>query len=380
MIEVQAGALAAALKLADKVVETKSTVPVLANVRLSASKESGLHVCATDLDLWFDHSLPSTGKAKAIKPFETTVSAHRLANIAGSVDKESTLILSATDRQLTVKGMSDGSSGVEWSLPVLPVDDFPMPFSVEWTADFTMATFDLQAMMDSICFAASTDAARYYLNGLFLHAHADGLLTGVTTDGHRLGRWRCDAPDGALGIPDMILPTKALKVLDGLIDKSEEVHVRAVQSRCEITVGGEGPNAGAVLTFKTVDGTFPDYMRVIPAHNDRLLVIEAKALAAAVKRVLLVASEKGRAVTLRLAGEFCTVALVSPEGGQGLETLPCAWSGPDVTYGFNGVFLCQMLDQFDGKVNAELADEAAPSRWTAGDGARADFVLMPMRV
>lgn len=380
MMEVQAGALAAALKLADKVVETKSTVPVLANVRLSASKEGGLALAATDLDLWFEHAVPSVGKARSIKPFEITVSAHRLAKIAGSVDKESTLVLSVADSRLLVKGASDGSEGVEWRLPTLPVDDFPMPMMVEWDADFAMARFDLETMIDATDFCISTEEARYYLNGLFFHMR-DGVLTGAATDGHRLARFRCDAPEGAETLPDVILPSKALKILGDLIDKVEDMQISVCGSRCRVEIQGEGAKAGATLTFKTIDGEFPDYLRVIPGANDHLLVIEAKPLAAAISRVMLVSTEKTSAVRLDLKGVSCTVALVSPEGGQASETLPCAWSGPDSAYGFNGTYLCQLLDQMPGKVNAELSlDPAAPTHWISGDGARADYTLMPMRV
>jgi DNA polymerase-3 subunit beta len=167
------------------------------------------------------------------------------------------------------------------------------------SATFEIGARDLKRLIDKTRFAISTEETRYYLNGIYLHTAQRGkeqTLRAVATDGHRLAQAELPAPKGAVGMPGIILPRKTVHELQRLIEGSEgKVTVGVSPAKARFEIGT------ITLTSKLIDGTFPDYARVIPKANDKKLKVANAEFINAVDRVSTIASERGRAVKLNTA-------------------------------------------------------------------------------
>src|SRR6187399_1169154 len=275
-----------------RVVERRNTIPILANVLVRAEKSS-LSLKATDLDLEVIESIA----AEVAPAGSTTVPAHMFYEIVRKLPEGSQVVLeSSSDR--AVLAVRAGRS--RFTLQTLPESDFPDLAAGDMTHKFTLAASDLKRLIDKTQFAISTEETRYYLNGIYLHvagAAKSQTLRAVATDGHRLAQVELPLPQGATGMPGIIVPRKTVGEVQRLIETGEgDVAVELSSGKIRFTIGN------VVLTSKLIDGTFPDYARVIPANNDKQLVVDKKDFEAAVDRVSTVSSERGRAVKLSLSG------------------------------------------------------------------------------
>jgi DNA polymerase-3 subunit beta len=237
-------------------------------------------------------------------------------------------------------------------------------------------------LIDRTRFAISTEETRYYLNGIFLHVSDDDrpVLKAAATDGHRLARYTIDRPDGAQDMPDVIVPRKAIAELRKLLEESLDnaVQIALSASKVRFTLGGEN---GVVLTSKLIDGTFPDYSRVIPTGNDKLLKLDPKSFYAGVDRVATIATEKTRAVKMGLDADKVTLSVTSPDNGMAAEEIAAEYSSDGFEIGFNANYLKDILSQIDSDmVELHLADAGAPTLIRKDEGSPALYVLMPMRV
>ncbi len=352
------------------VVERRNTIPILSNVLIEAREGGGLKLMATDLDL----QIVETADAQVETPGTITVSAHTLFDIARKLPDGSQVRFEASDGRMAVH-----AGRARFSLATLPRDDFPVIAEGELPTSFELSAQDLVAIIDKTRFAISTEETRYYLNGIFLHVAEDGepVLKAAATDGHRLARVTLPRPDGAEGMPDVIVPRKCVAELRKLLDENGEskVQVDLSASKIRFTLGN------AVLTSKLIDGTFPDYNRVIPTGNDKLLKIDPKSFAEGVDRVATIATEKTRAVKMALGADKITLSVTSPENGTAAEEVPGAYSADEFEIGFNARYLLDILGEIEGdSVELHLADASAPTLIREGDKARALYVLMPMRV
>ncbi len=356
------------------VVERRNTIPILSNVLIEASADGRVRIMATDLDLQVVESLDaaSVDQAGAI-----TVSAHLLFDIARKLPDGSQVSFEVADNRMTVK---TGRS--RFQLPTLPRDDFPMIVEGDLPTSFELPARLLAELIDRTRFAISTEETRYYLNGIFLHVSDDDspTLKAAATDGHRLARFTLDRPEGAAGMPDVIVPRKAVaelrKLLEEALDGNVEIDLSA--SKIRFTLGGEG---GVVLTSKLIDGTFPDYSRVIPTGNDKLLKLDPKSFYEGVDRVATIATEKTRAVKMGLEQDKVTLSVTSPDNGTAAEEVPADYRSDALEIGFNANYLKDILHQIDGDtVELHLADAGAPTLIRQDDKSPALYVLMPMRV
>ncbi|WP_242095434.1 DNA polymerase III subunit beta [Sphingomonas sp. CROZ-RG-20F-R02-07] len=365
--EIDAPLLRAALKDVSGVVEARNTIPVLSNVLLTVTPSS-LTLIATDLEIWGERHVGLSGDADAMS---LTVEAAVLARIADKLPAEASVRLAYADGKLTV---SAGRS--RFSLPTLPVDDFPTVPRKDWDAEFEMPAIMLAGALSTVGFAQSTEETRYYLRGVFVHAPESGDLRFAATDGHRLARGVMALPNGAQTLPDVIIPTKVVKVLNTLLGRYEgtiDVRVSATSIRVEI---GE-----TVVQAKLIDGTYPDYTRVVPSSQASLLKADREALLAAIGRVTTVSSDKTRAVKVVIDRDVLTMSVTSPENGTAVEELPCDYAGPALTIGFNSRFLADVLGHLTAQeIEATFTDAAAPTLWRDREDASAIFVVMPMRV
>ncbi|GHA03900.1 DNA polymerase III subunit beta [Novosphingobium arvoryzae] len=353
------------------VVERRNTIPILSNVLIEAAAGGTVRVMATDLDL---QVVETMGAVSVEAPGAITVSAHLLFDIARKLPDGSQVSLETADNRMTVKA---GRS--RFSLPTLPRDDFPMIVEGDLPTSFELPAATLAQLIDRTRFAISTEETRYYLNGIFIHV-SDEELKAAATDGHRLARYTIARPDGAEGMPDVIVPRKCVAELRKLLEEALDTNVLVDLSASKIrfTLGGEN---GVVLTSKLIDGTFPDYTRVIPTGNDKLLRLDPKSFYQGVDRVATIATEKTRAVKMALETDRVTLSVTSPDNGTAAEELPADYRSSGFEIGFNANYLKDILGQIEGDtVELHLADAGAPTLIRQDDKSPALYVLMPMRV
>ena len=347
------------------VVERRNTIPILSNVLIEAV-DGALRLMATDLDLQINESVA----AAVDQPGSTTVSAHTLFDIARKLPEGSQVQLTAAEGRMTIV-----AGRARFSLGTLPRDDFPVIAEGELPTRFELPAETCKQIIDKTRFAISTEETRYYLNGIFLHV-ADDTLKAAATDGHRLARVTMPRPDGAEGMPDVIIPRKCVAELRKLLDEIDgSVGVSLSPTKIRFDLGQ------ALLTSKLIDGTFPDYSRVIPTGNDKILKIDPRSFEEGVDRVSTIATEKTRAVKMALDRDKITLSVTSPENGTAAEEVPGDYAATGFEIGFNSRYLLDILGQLDGDtVEIHLADAAAPTLIRENDKSPALYVLMPMRV
>ena len=370
-VTVERAALLKSLGHVHRVVERRNTIPILANVLIKADR-SKLSFKATDLDLEVTETIAaeiSTGGA-------TTVPAHMFYEIVRKLPEGAQIVLEASgDRAiLTIRA---GRS--RFTLQTLPESDFPDLAASDMTHTFKLAAADLKRLIDKTQFAISTEETRYYLNGIYLHAAGSAkaqMLRAVATDGHRLAQVELALPDGAAGMPGIIVPRKTVGEVQRLIeDNQAEVTVELSQGKIRFTLGD------VMLTSKLIDGTFPDYGRVIPAGNDKELVVDKREFEQAVDRVSTVSSERGRAVKLSLTAGRLTLSVTNPDSGSATEEVEVEYASEPLDIGFNSRYLLDIAAQLEGGVAVlKLADPGSPTLIQDKDSKNALYVLMPMRV
>jgi DNA polymerase-3 subunit beta len=352
------------------VVERRNTIPILSNVLIEASADGTIRLMATDLDLQINETLEAVSVEVA---GSTTVSAHTLFDIVRKLPEGTQVSLTASDGKMQVVAARS-----RYSLNTLPRDDFPIIAEGDLPTRFELPATTLRQIIDKTRFAISTEETRYYLNGIFFHVADDGqpVLKAAATDGHRLARVTVPRPEGAEGMPDIIVPRKCVGELRKLLDEVDgTVELSLSSTKIRFGLGT------AVLTSKLIDGTFPDYSRVIPTANDKLLKIDPKSFMAGVDRVSTIASEKTRAVKMALEADRITLSVTSPENGTAAEEVPGEYSAESFEIGFNAKYLMDILSQVEGDaVEVHLADAAAPTLIRENDKSPALYVLMPMRV
>ncbi len=354
-----------------RVVERRTTIPILSNILLRAEGTS-LDMKATDLDLEVTEATP----ADIQQAGATTVPAHLLYDIVRKLSDGSEVLLATAPDGAT---MTVASGRSKFSLQCLPQSDFPDLTTGTFSHTFRLKASDLKMLIDRTQFAISTEETRYYLNGIFIHTvenKGELKLRSVATDGHRLARADVVAPSGSEGMPGIIIPRKTVGELQKLIDNPDlVVTVEVSDAKIRFTIGS------IVMTSKLIDGTFPDYQRVIPTANDKELRIDCASFASAVDRVSTISSERGRAVKLALADGQLTLTVNNPDSGSATEELPVGYDGDALEIGFNAKYLLDITSQLSGEEAVfMLADAGSPTlvRDLAGDDAL--YVLMPMRV
>ena len=363
--------LAPALASLSRVVERRNTIPILSNILLSAAGDR-LTLRATDLDIQVDTSLP----CEVAEAGDITLPAHTLSDIVRKLPAQASVTLEgAGDKPMALR-----SGRSRFTVQSLPESDFPDITAGEFSHRFAMPAKDLATTLGQVEFAISTEETRYYLNDIHLHTLAGeggaSVLRAVATDGHRLSRMELPAPAGAEGMPAVIVPRKTVAEL-GKIAKDHDGEIIIELSATKIRV-----TAGAItLTSKLIDGTFPDYQRVIPAGNDKLVTLEADAFKQAIDRVATISSERGRAVKLALSDAGLTLSVTNPDSGSATEELSPDYDGAPIEIGFNARYLLDVLGVLGGdSLQMKLAEPGAPAVLQRREGDSLLVVLMPMRV
>ena len=370
-LNIERSSLLKSLQHVQGVVERRTTIPILSNVLLKASSSS-LAMTATDMDLAI---VEKTG-CEIAQEGSTTVPAHTLLDIVRKLPEGAQIEIASggDENRLEVKC---GRSRL--NLATLPSEDFPAMSGGDLPNEFILEAGTLKGIIDRTRFAMSNEETRYYLNGLYIHrAQSDGVavLRTVATDGHRLARVEMPLPDGADEMPGVIVPRKTVGEIRKLIDEfSGDVGIALSETKIRFEFDE------IVLTSKLIDGTFPDYDRVIPFDNDKALEVDPGIFANAVDLVSTISTEKSRAVKLSLDSGSLVLSATSPEAGSATEELEVDYVSGPLEIGFNSNYLLDITRQIEGDgARFMLSDGSSPTlvRDNADPGAL--YVLMPMRV
>lgn len=375
-LTIERAALLKALAHVQSVVERRNTIPILSNVLISAQGDA-LRLSATDLDM----EITDEASALIDAPGQITAPAHTLYEIVRKLPEgaEVALAFSGDDPRLQVQ-----AGRYRVSLPVLPPGDFPMMSAEGLSAGMRLDAKDLARLIDKTRFAISTEETRYYLTGIYLHTVVeDGreMLRAVATDGHRLALAEMIAPEGAAGAPGVIVPRKTIQEVRRLIDDGEEtVGVDLSPQKVRFEFGR------ATLTSKVIDGSFPDYTRVIPRDNSRLMSVDNSFFAAAVDRVATISSEKSRSVKISVENGKLTLTVRNMETGQAVEELEVDYAAEPFEIGFNARYLLDVAGQIGGEmIDFRFAERTGgatlldPVMALDPTDANVQYVLMPLR-
>ncbi|MEQ1610943.1 MAG: DNA polymerase III subunit beta [Hyphomonadaceae bacterium] len=368
-LTIDRNALMRALSHVQAVVERRNTIPILSNILMVAEGER-LSLTATDLDI----EATDAAEASVKRAGSVTAPAQTLFDVVRKLPEGSEISLDLSENRLSI---SSGRS--RFVLPTLPASDFQTMAKEAAPTKFEIEAAELRRLIDKTRFAISTEETRYYLNGIYLH-HAKGgkghVLRAVATDGHRLALAETEAPKGSATLKGVIVPRKAVAEARRLLDDAPEtVTVEASDSKIVFRIGE------AVLTSKLIDGSFPDYQRVIPKENGRILTVDNKQFKDAVDRVATVSAERSRSVKLSLSAGKLTLAVSHSETGQGTEELEADYDSEPMEIGFNAKYLLDVASQIESEeTRIEFNDAASPARVLDAKDAGAQYVLMPLRV
>jgi DNA polymerase III subunit beta len=361
-----------ALNHVQNIVERRTTIPILSNVLLQA-KKGELRLTATDLDIEAVDAAP----AKVSREGAITAPAGTLFDVVRKLPAgaEIQIDLNAESQRLV---LTAGRS--QFELPTLPAADFQTMTPDAGGTSFSLPAGELARLIDKTRFAISTEETRYYLNGVYLHAAKNEagkpVLRSVATDGHRLALADLKAPKGSEKLTGVIVPRKTVNEIRRLIEGlQEEVTVEVSDTKIVVRAGN------AVLTSKLIDGSFPDYARVIPKSNDKKLTVDNKAFEAAVDRVSTVSAERSRSVKLSLSEGRLTLAVNHAETGVGNEEIEADYGSDPMEIGFNAKYLLDIAGQIEaGEAEFMFNDAASPALVLDPSDTAARYVLMPLRV
>jgi DNA polymerase III subunit beta len=370
-VTLERAALLKSLGHVHRVVERRTTIPILSNVLIRA-ENGGLRLQATDLDL----EVVETSAADVGEPGSTTVPAHTFYDIVRKLPDGSQVVLEQTGEAGTMVIRSGRS---RFTLQTLTEADFPDLATGDMPVRFELSAAELKRLIEKTQFAISTEETRYYLNGIFLHTldvEGASMLRAVATDGHRLARVEMPAPAGADGMPGVIVPRKTVSEVQRLFeDPNGAVSIELSATKIRFSMGD------VVLTSKLIDGTFPDYSRVIPQHNEKRLTVAKADFVSAVDRVSTISSERGRAVKLAVQEGKLTLSVTNPDSGSATEEIEVTYEADPLDIGFNSRYLLDIAAQIDTETALlKLNDPGSPTLIQDKEGASALYVLMPMRV
>ena len=353
------------------IVERRTTSPILSNVLLTA-QDGHLILTATDLDVSVVETMPARVEIQGA----TTVAASTLYDIVRKFPDGAEI---ECTEKLENNHLVIRCGRSRFNLPTLPAKDFSTLKTTDLPHQFVLPAADLKYLIDSTRFAISTEETRYYLNGIYLHSRThdnDLVLRAVSTDGHRLAMADIQEPKGAAGIPDVIIPRKTVLELGKLLERVDSyVTVSLSLTQIMFSIGR------TLLVSRLIDGTFPDYEKVIPSENQNLLTVDCKKFAEAVDRVATVSNEKARGVKLTIEPQKIIISVSSLDQGMGVEEIEASYNGKRLVMGFNARYLLDITQQITGDtLSFYLSDENSPAIIKGGTAQRILYVLMPMRL
>ncbi len=373
-LTMERSALLGSLAHVQSVVERRNTIPILNNVRMDADGNDRIRLTATDLDL----AMVEGALAGVEQGGGATAPAHTLYDIVRKLPAGAQVSLSL-DAEAGRLELRSGRS--TFTLSCLPLEDFPAVADGEFPHAFSIPANDLKRLIDKARFAMSTEETRYYLNGIYLHpavseGSGESKLRAVATDGHRLALVDVPLPEEAAGLPGLIIPRKTVTEVYKLIEEDESsVAVAASETQIRFTVGE------VVFTSKLIDGTFPDYERVIPRGNDNLLALGKEEFSDAIDRVSTINADRSGGVKLAVAQNGVTLTAGSADTGKASEELEARYDAAPFEVGFNARYILDVAGTIEGdQIQLFFADAGSPALVKDPEDPGVLHVVMPMRV
>ncbi len=356
------------------IVEVRHTLPILSNIILEA-KDDKLILSSTNLDIYCSDKI----KAEVLKSGEVSVSAITFFEIIKRLPSGSEVLMIMEEGENEIR-LTCGRS--KFNLSTLKTDDFPIISDNDLSTNFVLSADELIRIIDKTKFAVSNEETRYYLNGIFLHKaerNSIQFLRAVATDGHRLAQYDIPLPQGAEDITGIIIPKKTIyelrKVLD---DANGDVSVSLNENKIKFSFND------LKVVSKVIDGTFPDYTRVIPQKNDKNFKTNNSELKDAIDRVSAVAANeesKSKAIKFCIENNSLSLSVESQSKGSANEMIDVNYSGDKVDIGFNSKYIIDICNEVDGdEISISLSDSISPAIILDKTDENLFFVLMPMRI
>jgi len=355
------------LEVMQGIVEKKSTIPILSNIVIDAQKDR-LELLATDLEV----GIRTTCEAKVTKPGSVALSAKRLYDIVRYLP----------DAEVRLKS-EEGSwtqitcQKARFRIVGLSRDDFPAMPEFDFAKGIPIERPLFIDMISKVLFAITTDETRYQINGTLMILSKRS-LTMVSTDGHRLayvsGRLEKGASEERI---EVIIPRKTVQEISRIGDGESEILFGQKDNHVFFKAGK------TVMSSTIVPGKFPDFEKVIPEGNDKLLKFDGAAFAEVVRRVALLSSERSRAVKIALQKGSVEISSNNPEVGEAAESIDVEYTGGPLEVGFNAKYILDFLQAMGpGTFILALKDEGTQGllRPVGQEGRDYRYVVMPMRI
>ncbi len=346
-------------------IPSKTTLPVLSNILVEATKD-GLRLSGTDLDIAVSTIIP----AQVDQEGATTLPARKLVEIVRELPSAAIRFTGSGEQRVQIEcGRS------RFKLLGLSRDEFPAFPAVKFEGSWNVAAKDLQKLIGHVAFAASTEESRPILNGVLWELRSDRMRM-VATNGHRLARM--DVPLKGSGQADLIVPPKALDQIRRLYKPDEEIEI----ARSDNHLGFR--SAGTQVYTRLIEGPYPNYEQVIPRENDKIMTADKAALAAALRRMSIVASDQTHRIRMAFANGTCKLSVTTPDLGEAQEEMTVAYEGDPLEIGFNAAYLLEVLKYMptdEVRMSFKAPERAAtcePVGWD--DPASYLSLVMPLRL
>jgi len=351
------------LYLTNTIVERRNTMPILANVRLTAEGKT-LQVTATDLEV----SLIGETEAEVTTPGSITVSAKFMYDIVREMQAEKVTLKSSKAERLEIDG---GKS--HFKINGISSDEYPTVMGVNISNPVSVEAATLYEMLDKTSYAVSMDETRYNINGVFAEV-VEKKLRFVATDGHRLALM--DRVADGLKLEKVIIPRKGINELKKVLENNEGAALVSSANGFFTVQSGD-----VTIGIRLIDGEFPDYRQVIPKETKTNVEIERMELLSTLKRVSLVTTDKSRSIRFKLNEGSLTISSSSPEFGEASEELTAKQDGEDVTIGFSARYLIDALTAMtrSENVHIKLSGELGPGVFSGDNDEGYSCIIMPMR-
>lgn len=361
-----------ALQRAADVAARRTTVPILTHVMLEASADGTLTLVSTDLE----QTLVETCPIQLETPGTTTVPAQLLRDVVTKLQSKDMVQLSLDDNtgRLTIESRKS-----VFQLPTLPSVDYPTIQEVSFPCSFTITSKDFARLINMTAFSMAQDETRFYMNGIYMHISEGTELRAVATDGHRLSKVRIDMPSGSQDMPGVIISRKTVNELQGFLkDAGAETPILIAVSPTMIRFQTEN----LTLLSRLVDGTFPDYERVIPKDHNKSLLVQAGEFAQAVDRVALLARDKTRGIKLFIDKDQIRFAADGSDYGMANDAMTVDYQSDPINLAFNATYLLDVANALPGDSEAEIlmSEEGRPVMIRQHMNTDALYVIMPMRI
>ncbi len=352
------------------IVDKKNTLPILSNILIEA-KDNNIILSSTDMDISIIEKL----NCDILEEGATTINSQIFYDVIRKIEDNNEIeVISNNGKILTLR-----AGGSRFSLACLPKEDFPI---IDQSNDGTVIKLKsktLYKLIEKTKFAISNEETRYFLNGLYFNINNENnmnILTIVGTDGHRLAKFSHHLENDLEEVPGVIIPKKTINELSKLLsDLDEDIEIKISISKVIFYIGN------CIFISKLIDGTFPDYKRVIPTDNHNNLEVGREMLLSAVDRVSTIANEKSPVIKFKLLKNIINLNTINNENSTATEDLKINYEGDDFEIGFNSKYIMDIVNNLeDEKITLKFKDGTSPITAQEKSNSNLVYVLMPMRV